>query len=120
MITAIWDANGNKTTFGYSVSPSDPLAVVLTSVTTPDGYQTKYAYSAATEKDLTPTVPTDPGSTWTYSDIASITDPLGNTYSFTYALDHSKHNYMNNPQIPFAGNYVQSGSPRNISDSYDA
>jgi YD repeat-containing protein len=114
VITAIWDANGNKTSYGYSVAPGDPTAAVLSTVTTPDGATTQYTYSDVTEADLTPKVSSDPGSTYTYTDISSITDPLGHTYAFSYALDHSKLNYLNNPQIPFTGKYTQSGSPRNI------
>jgi len=114
VITAIWDANGNKTTYGYSAAPGDTDAAELTSVTTSDGATTNYTYSAQSEADLTPHASSDPGSTYWYADIASITDPLRNTYKFSYVMDHSKDNYMDNPQV-YTGYYTQSGSPRDVS-----
>jgi YD repeat-containing protein len=114
VITAIWDANGNKTTYSYANAPGDTLAVALVGVTTPDGATTQYSYSTAVENDLTPAPANSAVAKYSYTDIASITDPLGHTYAFTYAMDHSKNNYMNNPQLPYTGYYIQSGSPRNI------
>ena len=74
--------------------------------------QGDYSYNATTEPDLTPKAPNDPGSIYTYADLSGITDPLGNSYSFSYVMDHSKLNYMSS-QI-HTGYYTQSGSPRNI------
>ena len=109
VITAIWDGNGNETTYTYVAAPGDPATVALASVTAPDGAMTSYRYDSYTEWDLTPPVPTPPSKMWSFVDLKSITDPLGNTYSFTYTPDHSKLNYSSN-----SGYYVQSGCPRNI------
>jgi len=123
LITAIWDANGNKTTFGYTpfnqatntpTGTGDDWAYVLTSVTTPDQAVTRYGYSTESDPDTTPHASTDPGSTYWYVDLASIEDPLGNTYGFTYLLDRSKYNQMYNSQLNWHGPYLQSGCPRNI------
>ncbi|HEV3272245.1 MAG TPA: hypothetical protein VGZ93_08710, partial [Candidatus Methylacidiphilales bacterium] len=120
VITSIRDANGNTTTFGYSAAPSksgddDSGEVVLTSVTTPDGATTTYSYNnEVSDPDYTPHDSSDPGNTYFFVDIASITDPLGNAYSFQYALDHSKFNYMDNSSLPYVGYYIAGGCPRNI------
>ena len=113
VITAIWDANGNETTYHYIAATGDPSAVVLSQVTAPDGASTYYSYNAQSEGDLTPPV-NPPSNTYWYADLASITDPLTNTYQFSYNFDHTKLNYMSNSQIPFTGYYIQSGSPRNV------
>ena len=114
VITAIWDANGNKTSYGYS-SAFGTKSCVLTSVTAPDGAVTHYGYSSAGEQDTTPQSPQDPRkATYSFLDIGLITDPRGNTYTFDYTFDHSKRSYMNNPSIPFNGYYIQPGAPRNV------
>jgi RHS repeat-associated protein len=111
VITAIWDANNNKTSYTYAPAPGDPASVVLASVTTPDGATTQYSYGTAiSEADLTPGAPSN---TYTHVDLASIMDPLGHTYGFTYNLDHSKLNYMSNPSV-YTGYYIQTGCPQNI------
>src|SRR6202021_3975257 len=52
-------------------------------------------------------------SPYWYAGIAFIVDPLNHGYSFSYALDHTKQGYMDNPAVHI-GNYVQSGSPRDV------
>ena len=113
VVTAVWDSNGNKTSFTYASAPGDPLAAQLTAVTAPDGSVTQYTYSSQSETDLMPHAASDPGNTYSYADIASIVDPLNHSYQFQYGLDHSKLNYMSNPQV-YTGYYVQCGSPRNV------
>ncbi len=60
VITAIWDANYNETTYSYSVAPGDSSTVALSGVTTgygtPVQATTKYCYCATTEGDLTPPI----------------------------------------------------------------
>ncbi len=114
LITAIWDAKGNRTSFSYQAAGSgDSNACELVSVVAPDGAITRYTYNLAQESDATPHLSTDPGKTFWHADIASIADPLGNTYQFTYNIDNTKLNYMADPDI-YTGYYTQSGLPRNI------
>ena len=121
VITAISDADGNKTTYTYVAAPSDPTSgnvsdsnvAVLSKVTAPDGAVTQYTYSAQSEPDQMPQPAFSLISTYWYADIASIVDPLNHGYSFSYALDHTKQGYMDNPAVHI-GNYVQSGSPRDV------
>jgi len=113
VITAIWDANGNKTSYTYASAPGDAQAAELIAVTTPDRAVTRYSYDPTQEGDSTPPVSIPTQNWYHYVDIGSITDPLNNTYSFTYLPDHSKLNYMNNPAV-YTGYYVQSGCPRNV------
>ncbi len=114
VITAIWDANGNKTCFHYTqATPGDTSACYLDTVTTSDGATTKYTYDIARETDTTPQ-PAEPiPPPFWHADLASITDPLNKTYTFTYALDQSKDDYMNNPSL-YVGYYTKCGLPRNI------
>ena len=133
LITAIWDANGNKTSFAYSPFIDGSNAAsggtttsgsMLATVTTSDGAVTHYTYDypsgpgndpLASEPDLTPHNPSDPGNTFWHADLSSITDPLGHTYAFGYAIDHSKLNYMANPAI-YTGTYTQCGLPRSVAE----
>ena len=113
VITDIWDANGNHTSFGYTpYNDGKGAAYQLTSVTTPDG-ATTYSYSTVDETDATPHVATDPVKIYTHAELASITDPRGNTYQFHYGIDHTKLNYMDTPGV-FTGYYPQSGLPMNV------
>ncbi len=124
LITAIWDSNGNKTSFNYTavtdgtyatgIPAASTTAYELSSVVAPDGSTTTYGYNIINnDTDLTPHPSSDPGNTYWHADLSTITDPLGNAYGFTYDLDKTKLNYMNNPNL-YSGYYVQSGLPRTI------
>ncbi|PTY01630.1 hypothetical protein DB346_12900 [Verrucomicrobia bacterium LW23] len=123
-ITALWDANGNKTSFTYSTHTYDAdagAAPILTNVTTADGAVTTYTYAFDYEEDTTPRRPNEPGYPSWHADLATITDPLLRTYTFSYdkldntgpGFDHTKQTYMDNPVI-YTGYYPQSGLPRPV------
>lgn len=124
LITAIADPKGNKTQFAYTsrAYASDVGSIwQLTSVTTPDGAVTSFTYDmdsnhaggANAEEDQTPHSSMAPTGYYWHCELGSITNPLGQTFAFSYALDHSKHNFMDDPGV-FVGYYVQTGQPRNI------
>ena len=113
-VTAIWDANGNKTSFNYgAASDGKGMARELLNVVAPDGATTAYGYDIATEQDQTPHAADDPGNTFYHADVNSITDPRGHRHSFAYEFDLSKHSYMADPKI-FTGPFIQTGLPRNV------
>jgi len=125
-ITAIWDAKGNETQFGYTHDSTNNIDE-LTTVTTPDGQVTHYTYEIVTEPDLTPRDATDTyGFESTHCDVASIQDPNGSTYSFSYSFDHdpastvsagagvshAKWAYKHDPT--HSGYYPSTGNPRMV------
>ncbi|PTY03492.1 hypothetical protein DB346_06340 [Verrucomicrobia bacterium LW23] len=122
LITAIWDAKGNKTSFGYTTNTYslNNSANMLASVTAPDGAITQYTYDVVLEPDRTPRTAEDPGSPTWHADLASIRDPLLRTYTFCYdkldgtgpAFDYSRKNFMHSDI--YSGYYPQSGMPRNV------
>ena len=77
---------------------------MLSTVTAPDGAQTSYGYQYALEPDQTPP---DYSTPKRHLDVSSITDPNGQTYSFTYGFDQTRYVYTNT-----YGAYVQTGLPR--------
>lgn len=120
-ITDIWDAKWNHTTYTYqSYSCVDGKSLsVLSAVQASDGKQTTYTYNSVLEADQTPLLP-DSLSVhfqYTHCDIASITDPNGQTYAFTYLLDYMhRFNYQNNVSIGgSSGYYPSTGNPREVS-----
>lgn len=115
-ITAIWDANGNKTTYHYKAYadgtyPSGSRkAYCLDYVTAPDGAVTTYDYQYDLEPDLTPPSPGQATSSFGHLDLASIKDPNNHKYQFSYAdssnnpvFDHSKLSTKNDTKYPQCG-----------------
>ena len=124
LVTSIWDPRGNETQFAYATQtlPSGDTVRSLTQVTSPDGKITHYTYDYAEEADQTPTQPdlSDPGTTHLHWDLATITDPNNQTYTFSYQFDHGpgtrgKYNYKYDSDYPsLNGYYVTTGHTRQV------
>jgi len=124
-VAAVWDIKGFKTEYGYTtLRILGQQEQVLTSVTTPDGKVTRYTYDVVQEDDVNPARPADsldPGVTYNHLDVASIEDPNGHIYSFTYGLDHDasghgKYNFYRDYVNPNNSQYyVKTGQPRMVS-----
>ncbi len=124
LITSVWDAKGNETKFAYidldySTKPSVGNIWLLDQVTNADGSVTKYTYEAVSEADQTPVPDIQKSSQsphW-HCELKSITDPLQQTHTFSYAFDQSRMNYKNDVDGDYPGHigyYVQTGLPRNL------
>jgi len=112
-VTTIWDPNGQAYQYSYSAHTFDDVndtETVLASVIGPDGKHTDFTYDYAKEDDLTPPDLNNGQPVPKYHiDIKTISDPKGNTYTFSYQVDHTKLEYN------LIHNFViQTGAPRNV------
>ncbi len=122
LITSVWDALGRETRYRYEARDYTSRANVgdvwtLTEVEAPDGGITRYSYEIVQETDLTPMPPETPVTPIWHCEVASITDPRGNTHSFEYALDHTKRAYKDDREGGYpgaTGYYTQTGLPRQL------
>jgi RHS repeat-associated protein len=126
LVKSITDPRGHVWNYSYgNVSMGGSTIPVLNSVTGPSvsGGRpvTRYAYGTIREKDLRPVPPKfdefgnptglkHKDTPHFHVDVRSITDPKGNTYSFTYAFDHSKLNF----DTILYGWYTANGNPRSV------
>ena len=115
LITDIWDPSKANTHFTYGTiqyqdNGTNYQEATLTGVQAADGAVTHYGYTFQTEADTTPLQPGQHPTPKLHLDLASITDPLGQSYAFAYLPDHTKFNYDAE-----SGYYPQSGHPYNVS-----
>ncbi|MES2982409.1 MAG: RHS repeat-associated core domain-containing protein [Verrucomicrobiota bacterium] len=101
-VESITDSRGNITSFnynstllGFETSPGvvgDSVIIPrLASIGYADGTASAYVYQGGLEVEVDATDPAKPRWTRHYhANIRSITDPRGNTHSFTYAFDQTK------------------------------
>jgi len=121
-VSKVSDPKGNDTHYTYQtktivlppmVGPSES-ATCLSVVTRADDTATSYSYQGVYEADPTPKSASDPSgdNQFFYIDLQTITDPNGNTCSFSYAYDKTRSAYMY--QDHYKGWYRPAGNPRRI------
>ncbi len=114
-VAAVRDPAGNTITYGYDTASDGAYFFPQTyhtraTVTTPLA-TTSYQYEMVSEGDSKPNIHPPPTPlTYTHVNLTNITDPNGNTYSFTYDFDVSKSRYDTATGLLFAVN----GEPRRI------
>lgn len=128
-VTSITDPRGNETHYNYgtlsfsgttapytsgTVSPYSMTSGSLESVVRPDETHTDYDYDLVSDRDTTPRDVSDkrPINYFYHIDLKAITDPLGNSFTFTFGFDRTRKAGMRTEF--FAGWYTPSGMPRLI------
>jgi len=115
-VTDVWDPNGNHFHYdydqkAYTFSGSSYTAPVLKTVTLPTSDTILYGTNLFEEGDKTPVdITNGQASDPFHIDVSSITDPSGNTTSFTYSEDHSRKGYDFQSQVY----YPLCGAPANV------